>query len=108
MKKLCSKCERTLELSEFHIDRTSKDGHVHFCKQCTSKDRKRYYCTYRKEYRKRSYERYHVSKFMRENPTHWITRIFAKCPQCRQWKFVTAFSNDRSLFCDQCLVKNEK
>jgi len=38
--KKCSKCKRELELTEFHKDKKSKDGHKSICKACRNKGKK--------------------------------------------------------------------
>jgi hypothetical protein len=35
--KTCSKCKQTKSLNQFHIDKTTKDGHRADCKECRSK-----------------------------------------------------------------------
>ena len=34
MKKKCNRCLRIVDLSLFYKDRTTNDGHYHFCKKC--------------------------------------------------------------------------
>ena len=41
--KRCSKCGETKGVSEFHKNKNSKDGFAHWCKDCCSKNLKRYY-----------------------------------------------------------------
>lgn len=40
--KICSKCGRELSISEFHKDKSHKDGLRSECKECTSKRNKKY------------------------------------------------------------------
>jgi len=40
MDKQCSKCKEWKPFSEFHIDKTRKDGYTYRCKQCTKKYQK--------------------------------------------------------------------
>jgi len=59
--KECSKCEETKALTEFHKDKTKKDGHYPSCKICRSpypwdiinKRRGFYYCSSCREYKSR-------------------------------------------------------
>lgn len=32
--KICTSCNRALELNEFHVHRKSEDGHCNVCKDC--------------------------------------------------------------------------
>jgi hypothetical protein len=36
-KKRCKKCGKEKDISEFHIDKSKKDGHKNICKECLSK-----------------------------------------------------------------------
>lgn len=38
--KVCCRCHRELDLSEFHRDRSQKDGHKHACKACFCQNKK--------------------------------------------------------------------
>lgn len=40
--KICSKCGRELPISEFHNDKTHKDGHRSECRECTKQRNKKY------------------------------------------------------------------
>jgi 5-methylcytosine-specific restriction endonuclease McrA len=67
--KLCKKCNETKELSCFSKDKTRKDGLQPYCKECTSKYKKKHrtenakkISEYQKEYReknKQSLSKYH-------------------------------------------------
>lgn len=43
MRKTCSKCETTKELTEFNKDRTKKEGHRPECRECEKERNKLYY-----------------------------------------------------------------
>ncbi len=54
--KKCTKCEREKELIEFHNWKQGKDGLCNYCKECISKDRKRFLEENGNELRKRRKE----------------------------------------------------
>lgn len=39
MKKKCTKCKKTKDVSDFHKDKNRKDGYNHYCKSCVKKKR---------------------------------------------------------------------
>lgn len=40
--KHCKRCDRTIDIIEFHRSKHSKDGHVFYCKECVAKMGKKY------------------------------------------------------------------
>ena len=65
-----------------------------------------YYRRNQDRIQRRTRERYHIEKFFHEHPTHWIARLFQKCLQCKQRKFILFFNGKHGIFCDKCLAKN--
>lgn len=47
--KRCTMCGRVLPLSEFHLDRTKRDGHFTRCKECRAEYRRKHYTGHREE-----------------------------------------------------------
>jgi hypothetical protein len=60
--KICNKCKKELNISEFWKNKYNKDGLVHSCKECSKKYNKKLYETdentqnRRKEYAKKWYQ----------------------------------------------------
>lgn len=50
--KICSKCKIEKHISEFHRDKTRKDGRVCWCKKCVNKKSKRHYQNNKKKHSK--------------------------------------------------------
>lgn len=41
-KKMCAKCKDEMELTNFYVDRTKKDGRKTYCKQCSNEQKKKW------------------------------------------------------------------
>jgi len=75
--KRCKRCGKNKQLTEFHINKTKKDGYRIICKQCVSNYEKQYYQKnkdyilkkhkkYNKEYYKRPEVKKQKAAFQRE------------------------------------------
>lgn len=64
--KVCRECKTEKSLSEFHIDRTLRDGHRAKCKECTSKHCKKYFKDLPPEEKKKRLEA--TRKWREKNP----------------------------------------
>ena len=68
-KKVCTKCNKEKNLTEYHKDRSTKDGHTFACKECASAHRKKYY--QENPEKEKAYQR----KYYQENPEKERARI---------------------------------
>lgn len=55
--KRCTKCKQVKSFSEFHKNKTKKDGHYFRCKQCQNQDAKLYRQQHEAEYRRHCKQR---------------------------------------------------
>jgi transposase/DNA-directed RNA polymerase subunit RPC12/RpoP len=101
-KKKCPGCRETKSMSEYHRNSRSTDGHGVRCKECDSKDSKKY-----KKERKRLEEN---GLFVRRFPEHeYISgRTKKKCSRCKAIFALEKFTKDKSspdgrgAYCPEC------
>ena len=62
--KVCGRCHQRKKITEFHKDKTAKDGYCYQCKNCVKKCTKKYYQQYKSKIKKK------VKKYREENREH--------------------------------------
>lgn len=77
MTKVCSKCGKEKDKSEFYKDKTKPDGLSYWCKKCTLKYGKKHYENNRDTYIKNKNSRQERSlRFI------WLVKVFGSCQKC--------------------------
>ena len=86
--KLCCRCKKWKDESQFCTSRRSNDGLQWWCKECDSK------------YARKRYERIKKSarKYLRYEDRHRVVNGVKEklCTKCRKWKSESEFNKDRS------------
>jgi hypothetical protein len=91
--KLCKSCDITKELSEFYVDRGTKDGLNFYCKSCISAKRTKYRAENIDHFRKINYE---SLKRRRKESYGEVTLEEKKCSGCLQVKPVNEYNRNSS------------
>lgn len=97
--KICSKCKIEKPLSEFHKDKSRKDGHISICKMCikltiakNNKQRKIYFQQYRLANKKKLSEFY---KLYRERNKDKLKQKHQEKKKNSPWKLVLSWIKQR-------------
>lgn len=111
--KRCSKCDETKLVSEFHRNKTSKDGYKRWCKECRKDETKRYREKHREVINARKREAYYNSKkFVKEKSEEQLKQGSKTCTQCSMSKGILQFRERANggfySICRECENENNK
>jgi hypothetical protein len=88
LEQVCRRCKVSKKLSQFHIDRTAKNGHRGECRDCSSKRRM--------EYKQRMKE-LHAQTMPEQNDEQNDEEQPKKvCTRCKKEKYISEFHRDRA------------